>query len=267
MENTRSNKKIVSTPTQPYYKDSKFLSGKDTIRQLVFDYLKNHPFQERVNHKRMAKDLGLPYERYKGCFYQLSHQYKTDYAKQQGLKGFKFHKWHGWIYALKSCDRELALKTGWEKTKARNRFIVWNRDRNALGRLEWFETGRVNIFIKKPATKGKVFTLLAHAFHITGLIFDLKLFSQWAKTFRIKGEHVTADTGKRLPYLKIDQFKESTGFVVVLGDRSHPTSVEIQLTYPDWAERNELLFEQITTFFKGLMGDSKAKEIPKRLYG
>lgn len=60
------------------------------------------------------------------------------------------------------------------------------------------------------------------------------------------------DTAHKLPYVKIDTFKDTNGVVIVLGDKSHPTGIEVTITYPDWAERserfiarNELLLDQI----------------------
>jgi hypothetical protein len=50
----------------------------------------------------------------------------------------------------------------------------------------------------------------------------------------------------RLPRLTIDLFAKSNGIVVKIGDRTHPDSLELLVTYPDWGERNERLFVQIS---------------------
>jgi len=62
---------------------------------------------------------------------------------------------------------------------------------------------------------------------------------------RFRGAHRVFDVRRRLPYVKIDVFKKSNGVEIVLGDRSHPTCVEVKYEYPSWAERNEQLLENI----------------------
>ena len=55
---------------------------------------------------------------------------------------------------------------------------------------------------------------------------------------------------ERLPYLVIDLFKKSNGVVIKVGDRTHPTGVEVIAEYMDWAERNERLAEQLIDVLK-----------------
>jgi hypothetical protein len=45
--------------------------------------------------------------------------------------------------------------------------------------------------------------------------------------------------------LVIDLFAKSNGAVVKVGDASHPKAVEVVAYYPDWAERNEQVCEEI----------------------
>ena len=52
--------------------------------------------------------------------------------------------------------------------------------------------------------------------------------------------------GQRLPKLTIDLFQKSNGIVIKVGDDSHPDSLEVLSTYPDWAERNERVSGQLT---------------------
>jgi hypothetical protein len=52
--------------------------------------------------------------------------------------------------------------------------------------------------------------------------------------------------GERLPRLTIDLFAKSNGVIIKVGDVTHPDSLEIIATYPDWAERNERLLQQLT---------------------
>ena len=99
---------------------------------------------------------------------QYRIQWKRDYKSGLGLKSLKFHNARGWIYSLKLIERAAALGrsdvTGgvWRLSKSRNRMFVWKDD---YGRLEWFETGRINFWVRKPATWGKVKQLLAGAFY------------------------------------------------------------------------------------------------------
>jgi hypothetical protein len=132
--------------------------------------------------------------------------------------------------------RGSAVTVGWRETKARNRMLVWS---DRLGRLEWFETGRVNVFVRKPASEGKAVQLLANGFTKCGLISDIKVWEVVRRSLQFVGEHATLDLGVALPYSRIELIKESNGVVVKTGDLSHPTSIEIEFCYPRWAERAE----------------------------
>ncbi|MDH5782080.1 MAG: hypothetical protein OEZ35_00215 [Candidatus Bathyarchaeota archaeon] len=147
----------------------------------------------------------------------------------------------GWV------DRGKALEVGWIETRARNRWLLW-KDR--LGRLQWFETDRVNLYVRKPANLGKAYQLVCNGFSFTGLITDMKVLEQVLQSVRFKGAHFVFDTKERLPYLVIDLFKKSNGVVIKVGDRTHPTGVEVIASYMDWAERNERLAEQLIEVLK-----------------
>jgi hypothetical protein len=65
-----------------------------------------------------------------------------------------------------------------------------------------------------------------------------------------------------LPRLVIDLFATSNGGVIKVGDASHPNAVEVVCCYPDWAERNERMLEEI----RKMMDDvSYEKDYLKRL--
>jgi hypothetical protein len=64
-----------------------------------------------------------------------------------------------------------------------------------------------------------------------------------------KGAHYVFQTEHRLPKLVIDLFAKSNGVVIKVGDVSHPRATEVVTCFPDWAERNERMFEEI----RGLM--------------
>jgi len=139
-------------------------------------------------------------------------------------------------------DRVRALDVGWVASKARNRWLLW-RDR--LGRLQWFETGRVNLFVRAPANLGRAYQLVCDGFSFTGLITDVKVLEGVLAGVRFKGAHYVFDVEQRLPRLVIDLFAKSNGVVIKVGDASHPNAVEVVCCYPDWAERNEHMLEEI----------------------
>ena len=219
----------------------------ESLRRQVFNFLeKSHDAKPKI----ICKLLDLDYQKYAETISQYKKQWRSEYRSRQALQCLSFHKAHGWVYALKLMDRGLALGVGWEPTKARNGMIVWNKDRKNIGRLEWFRTGRITIFVDKPATWGRVKQLLANAFTWTGLLKDIDVFELWFRSVQFHGAHATFDTGERLPYAKIDLLKDSLGVVAKIGDLSHPTCLELEFCYPKWAEKNELLFEQLTGLLK-----------------
>lgn len=212
-----------------------------SMRQQVFKRLDKNPL---LKPKDLCKLMGLTYELYGGTITQYKKQWKREYKNRQALKCLSFHNTRGWIYALKVFNRDSAVDRGWWKTRAKNRMLLWKDLK--LGRLEWFLTGRINIWVKKPASWGRVKQLLANAFFATGVLTDIQIFDLWANSARFKGAHLVYDTGVRLPYAKIELLKDSNGVVAKLGDVTHPTSLELEFHYPDFEERNERLLEQVS---------------------
>lgn len=230
------------------------LSQDQTVKQRVWKLLeKNHDLKPL----EICILLGLPKEKADSVGHRKT-EWKHDFRNRHSLKCLKFHKARGWIYAFKGLDREAAVKVGWLQSRAKNRMLLWNKDL-LLGRLQWFgTTGRINLWIRKPATKGKALQLLAKAFLWTGLITSQTVFDVWISTLRFKGSHLTYDLGEKLPYAVIDFLQESNGVIVKTGDITHPTCIEVEFCYPDWAEKNELLFQQA---LKILETNSKAFEM------
>ena len=225
----------------------------NSIRQQVTKYICSLPNQKRTDVKAMCKDLGISdayYKANKQYLYNLISDAKLNYQNRQGLKSLNFHNWRGFLYATKSLDRVEAVKVGWVPTKAKNHMLVFKND---LGRLQWHETGRINVWIKKPVSDGKKLQLLSDAFFRNGLIYDIHVFQQWSRTLKLKGVHCTVDTGEKLPYLKVDAFQKTNGTILLLGDRSHPTSAELIVNYPDWAERNEAMAESMKCMLATVM--------------
>lgn len=219
-----------------------------SLRKAVFNLLqKNHTYKP----KDLAILLHISYRENANTLSQYKKQWKHEYQISQAHNRLSFHKAHGWVYALRLMDRDRAVVGGWLKTKARNGMIIWN---DQFGRLEWFRTGRINLFVNKPATWGRVKQLMANAFTWNHLIEDLDVFELWFKTVQFHGAHACLDVGVPLPYGRIDLLKDSLGVVAKIGDVSHPTCLELEFCYPKWAEKNELLFNQLTSLLKDLGG-------------
>ncbi len=204
--------------------------------------------------------LHIQYKNYGNYVNKIRSNWKHSYSERQGAKSLSFHNCRFYGFALRDLSRDNPL--GWVRTRARNRMFIW---RDLIGRLEWFESGRINGWVRKPASKGRVLQLLANAFFKTSLVTDINVFHQWANSFNLKGAHVVYDVGQSLPYSRIELLKDSNGVIVTTGDRSHPTGIEIQFCYPDWLERLELLQQQnIKSIeqFSGLLKELSSPKLP-----
>lgn len=230
-----------------------------TMKERVREYLETHPTSKyTVDYGQLALELGLDPHVKRNYLYKLVSEARTLLEIGLGLKCPKFHGWHGFIYSLVDMKRELVK--GWVESKGKNRCYIY---RDSLGRLEWFETGRINVWVRRPVSEGKKVQLLANGFYKTDLILDIKVFAEWVKTLKMKGVHCVVDTGLALPYTKIDLFGESNGVVLVLGDKSHRTGAELRVNLPDWAERFELQQRQNVQALENLTGFLKELSTPK----
>ena len=209
-----------------------------SIRQRVFKELDKNPL---LTPKNLCKLLDLSYETYRQYVANLKSLWKHNYRNEQGSK-CSSHGCRGFCFVSVGLSRTESVQQGWVLTRARNKWLLW---KDKLGRLQWFETGRVNLYVRKPANLGKAYQLVCNGFFATGLIFDFRVMKEVLKTVRFKRASYVFETSQRLPKLVIDLFGESNGVRIKLGDRSHPHAVEVDVWYPDWAERNERLFEKV----------------------
>lgn len=216
-----------------------------TLKQQVYAILHKYPY---IKPLEICKILGINYRQRAHTVRSYKYEWKKSQLKiRHGLNCLNFHAVKIFGYGLRGLDRrkksvnEAAVSKGWVQTRMRNRALLWV---DPLGRILWFETGRIVGQVKKPVNKGKILQLLANAFCWTGLIKDITVFEKWADSFRLKGAHLVYDTGEPLPYARISLLKESNGIIVKTGDKTHPTSIEIEFVYPDWLERLELLTSQ-----------------------
>lgn len=247
-----------------------------TIKDEVFKLLEENPY---LSAKMLAKLLELSYQKYKFYLWNLRSKWRARVRFEHGSK-CSSHAWRGWTLmpskivadeALHVSLRIAALEMGWEETRSRNKWLLF---RENIGRLQWFKTGRINIYVRKPANYGRASQLLANGLYV--LINDVNQFEVMRKEIRFKGAHYVFDAGQRLPKMAIDVFDKSSGVTIKLGDRTHPHAVEVLVHYPDWAERNEKLisqnlrafelntkaFEQVTQTLKSIM--DFGEEIKKR---
>ena len=210
-----------------------------SLRQQVFAQLDKNPL---LTSKPLCKLLGLNYRVHRHYIDNLRTQWKYHYKNEQGSK-CSSHCVRGWVKVFDWVDRDLALRVGWRLTGARNRWLLW-RDR--LGRLQWFESGRVSFWVRAPASLGKVKQLLCNGFAWTGLIEDNAAMARVLDEVRFKGAHDVWPTSQRLPAMRITKYAHSNGVIIKVGDRTHPHAVEVEFTYPDWAERTEELLKSLT---------------------
>jgi hypothetical protein len=183
-------------------------SHRQSVKQAVYDLLERNPL---LTAKPLCKLLNLPYRRYRDYVAHLRSQWKYDYRNERGSKCSSVHAWRGWCSVPGGVDRARAVAAGWVMSRARNRWLLW---RDQLGRLQWFETGRVNVYVRKPANLGRAYQLVCNGFSFTGLITDVKVLEHVLGTVRFKGAHFVFPVGERLPRLTIDLFQQSNGVVI-----------------------------------------------------
>lgn len=226
------------------------LSELTSIKAKVFKLLKKNPL---LTGKPLCKLLDLPYPQYKSYMDNIRHEWKNSLRFRQGSKvKASFHHAHGYVYVDRlNLKIEDAVSKGWVQSRMKNRALIW-KDPRGLGRMVWFvTTGRVNLFIKAPALKGRIFQLFCDGFSMTGLIESMTVLGRLLDSIRLKAAHAVFETSQRLPYMVIDLFKLSNGIVIKSGDKTHPTSIEVEFCYPDWQEKNERLLGEIYTMLKG----------------
>ena len=228
-ELTRSRHIFNGHNVRPHSEVSE-VSGSESIRTRVFQQLDKNPLLTAMP---LCRILEYDYKRSGHYIENLRSAWKAHYRNGLGSKCPKFHHWRGFAYAPVDVDRAAPLECGWALSGARNRGLIF---RDKLGRLEWFETGRINIWVRKPANPGRLSQLLSNAFFRTKLITDLRVLEVFIGSVEFGGAHAVYETGERLPYRKIEDFQESNGVIIKTGDLSDPTAIEIEFHRPKWAE-------------------------------
>jgi hypothetical protein len=227
----------------------------ESLRQRVFALLNEYPW---LTAKNICRILKLQYKQHCAYVNNLKYSWKSNHKNEQGSKCSSVHSWRGYFCVPYFIRRDLAVEVGWVLSKARNRWLLW---KDKLGRMMWFETGRVELYVRQPANLGKAKQLICNGFTKTGLIEDVKKFEQVLVSLKFRGAHYVFDSGYPLPKMTIDAFSKSNGITIRVGDKSHPRAVEVISRYPDWAERNENLLEEIKTW---LSAGSYRKDFSKK---
>ncbi|MFH0896800.1 MAG: hypothetical protein V1850_01970 [Candidatus Bathyarchaeota archaeon] len=227
-----------------YYKVDKPLS-EGTIKSQVFLLLdENLPYSA----KKICALLNIDYKHYQNYVYVLRSKWKTLSKNEHGSNCSSMHGWRGWTYLFdRERSRVMGLmdacrEAGWLGTRARNRWIFW---KDKLGRLQLFETGRIDIYVCAPINPGRIKQLVCNGFSFTGVIKDDEVIGSILRDIRFQSAHYVFEAGQPLPKLTIDCFSKSNGVDIKVGDRSHPNAVEVIASCPDWAERNEKLLERL----------------------
>lgn len=209
---------------------------------------------------QLCQLLQISYKEKRDYVAHVRSAWKYDPGKEHGSK-CSIHAWRGWSVIPAGGPKPGAARAPWIQSKARNKWIFF---KNSLGRVQWFQTGRINIYARAPVEPGRIIQLLAQAFTWTEIITDLKVFRQLVQGIRFKGAHYVFPLGFRAPRpVVVDLFGPSNGVIAKLSDRSHPWGLELQVHYPDWAERNESLLRE---FFKELREGVGKPGDPKRPY-
>jgi hypothetical protein len=215
----------------------------ESIRQRVFALLDENPY---LTAKAICEKMKLHYRQHGNYINKLKSKWKSYRQEQRGSDCSSIHCWHGWCRVPDYVDRTQALEVGWKHTKAKNRFLLWKEKR---GRMQWFETGRVNLYVKSPVNLGKIKQLVCNGFGFTGLIFDDRVLQKVLDTIHVTGEHYVFETGRTLPKKTINHFNKSRGLTIKIGDKSHPKAVEVISSVPDWAEKFDLFVDRLSDFF------------------
>ena len=225
-----------------------------SIKRLVWDELDKNPL---LFPKQICAIICLHYTKQGAYVRKLKSDWKRDYGIGRHPKGPKIHAARAVCRVPKQLDRVEAVNVGWVRSRNRNRVLIW-KDR-VFGRIEWWETGKVLVWIKKPQIMARVKRFLCIAFFESGLIYSLVLLDAFLCKVHWKGAHNVFETFEKLPYNVITNYEESHGIKIITGDASHPHGIEVQWVFPDWLERLELMqqhniktLEYFSTFMKEL---------------
>lgn len=232
--------------------DNSYHSYPVSLRKRVSLLLDENPL---LTAKLLCKILKLPYKKYKQTITNYRNFWKYNHENERGSKCSSFHCYKAWV----RLDRDLCgvlrgklsfgcgggfVGFGWCLSNARNRFLVW---KGRLGRVVWFETGSVRLFVRKPGNLGRAKQLFCDAFVNSGLITDVAVWNPIVNRVSPKSCHFPYETPVRLPYIQINDFADSHGITIKVGDRSHPNAVEV---IAEFTSKQEEIEEKVSYVFE-----------------
>lgn len=254
-----------------YYR---YLSNK---RQTVFTLLNTNAL---LTAKQLANEIGIPQDkRTKGemaYLKKLRYDWKSYHPKERSsIRSFPdsvhnvFYKgvlpekvvgeiraklfevferagWDKWVYP----ERPMT-DTGWKITKSKNKALLY---KSRLGRIRFFGTGTVEIFVAKPANLGKCLQLFSNAFTTTYLIENIRVVDEFRRGLLVRW-HGTYKAGQRLPYMKVTTFEDTHNLIFISGDRTHPDCYEFIVEYNAFMERTRRLWDNMNSFFNQFSPD------------
>lgn len=222
----------------------------DSLRKQVFKLLDKDPL---LKPKKICKLLDLNYKERGAVVTQYKKQWKKEYASQRGLIRSCPDDVHNAFYKGKLVGVDGLIGrlrrenfSVWKLSRAKNRYWIF---KSKLGRVRFFETGTVELWVRKPASGGKAMQLFSHAFTWTKLVDSISAVEAFQKTLMRK-MHTLFDYGQRVPYMKVTAFQGTHKFTYVSGDKSHPTCAEFMFEYHAEVDSARRLFDQMQSFFE-----------------
>jgi len=232
-----------------------------SLRKRVFKLLDKDPLLKPMQICNLIE--GITYEQNGEVVTQYKKQWKKEYKSQRGLIRSCPDDVHNVFYKgvlppnVVRDARSKPLPFGWRLSRSKNKFWLF---KSTLGRVRFFETGTVEIFVRKPANLGKCMQLFCDAFTKNYLITDIRVVDQFKAGLMIRF-HATYKTGQRLPYMKITTFEDTHRLIFVSGDSTHPDCYEIIKEYSAEVEQARRLFEELRLGLLGGNGDARSKPL------
>ncbi len=217
----------------------------NSIRARLFRELDKDPL---LTAKNLASILGLSYKDYRNYLTKERSEWKHYHQIERGSKGSFSHcvRYVG-VVQRGEADRNVATNKGWELSRARNRFLIY-RDQARLGRITWFETGKIVLHVRNPANEGKAKQLFCNGFFKSGLITDVNVLDVCVSRVHVHSGHTPFRLGQRLPRATITAFADTHGITIKIGDRTHPDSVEVLWEVQEQVEKVGALAEGLAKF-------------------
>ena len=206
---------------------------KGYLRKLKYDWKRNHQKQQD-SIRSCPDDIHNAY--YKGTLSKVS----VDEIKKLLFEVWERAGWDKWIFPSMPGALD-----GWKNTKSKNHYLLY---KSVKGRIRFFGTGTVEIFVRKPASLGKCMQLFSDAFTRHYLITDIRRVDEF-RLGLMRRFHGTYKTGQRLPYMKITTFEDTHHFTFISGDRSHPDCYEFIVEYHAEVEQARRLFDELRDSF------------------